>query len=145
MDNLVKPPNDLQKYGIDVKSDGKRRSAIDLLAYPDVKFKDLLKIWPELLKTPEKIARQLEIDTLYTYYLHRQDADIKAFRRDEALKIPNGLCFTNIPGLSNEVKAKLESGRPATLAAASRISGVTPAALTVLLAYVKRGDTRLAS
>ncbi len=145
MGNLIKSPNDIQEYGIDVKSDGKRRSALDLLAYPDVKFKDVQKIWPVLLKTPEKIAKQVEIDTLYTQYLYRQDADIKAFRRDEALKIPNDLNFKNIPGLSNEVQVKLESGKPATLAAASRISGVTPAALTVLLAYVKRGGTRLAS
>lgn len=145
MGRLIKSPNDLQGYGVDVKSDGKRRSATDLLAYPDIMFKDLMNIWPQLHGTPEIIAKQLEIDALYTHYLDRQDADIRAFRRDEALKIPNGLDFTNISGLSNEAKAKLESGRPATLAAASRISGITPAALTVLLAYVKRGDSRLAS
>ena len=78
------------------------------------------------------------------HYLDRQDADIRAFRRDEALKIPNDLDFSNISGLSNEAKTKLEEGRPATLAAASRISGITPAALTVLLAYVKRSNIRLA-
>jgi tRNA uridine 5-carboxymethylaminomethyl modification enzyme len=145
MGGLIKSPNDLQGYGVDVKSDGKRRSAVDLLAYPGIKFKDLISIWPQLQETPKSIAKQLEIDTLYTHYLGRQDADIKAFRRDEALKIPNDLDFSNIPGLSNEVKAKLEIGQPATLAAASRISGITPAALTVLLAYVKRGEARLAS
>jgi len=145
MGNLIKSPNDLKGHGVDVKLDGKRRSAIDLLAYPDIKFKDLIGIWPQLQETPDKIAKQLKIDTLYSHYLDRQNADIKAFRRDEALKIPNGLDFMNIPGLSNEVKAKLESGQPATLAAASRISGVTPAALTVLLAYVRRGEARLAS
>ena len=145
MGNLIKSPNDLQRHGIDVKSDGKRRSAIDLLAYPNIAFKELISIWPELKETPKRIAKQLEIDTLYIHYMDRQDSDIRAFRRDEALKIPNGLDFKNIPGLSNEVKTKLEIGQPATLAAASRISGVTPAALTVLLAYVKRGDVRRAS
>ena len=142
--NLIKTPNDLRGHGIDVKSDGKRRSAMDLLAYPDIKFKNLIDIWPRLHETPEKIAKQLEIDSLYVHYLDRQDADIRAFRRDEALQIPNDLDFSNIPGLSNEAKVKLEEGRPATLAAASRISGITPAALTVLLAYVKRGNIRLA-
>jgi tRNA uridine 5-carboxymethylaminomethyl modification enzyme len=145
MGNLIKSPNELQEHGLDIKSDGKSRSAIDLLAYANVKFGDLIRIWPQLQETPETIAKQLETDTLYSHYLGRQDADIRAFRRDEALKIPNDLDFINIPGLSNEVKAKLKSGQPATLAAASRISGVTPAALTVLLAYVKRGDERLAS
>ena len=143
--NLIKTPNDLRGHGIDVKSDGKRRSAMDLLAYPDITFKNLIDIWPSLKETPEKIAKQLEIDSLYVHYLDRQDADIRAFRRDEALQIPNDLDFSNIPGLSNEAKVKLEEGRPATLAAASRISGITPAALTVLLAYVKRGNIRLAS
>ena len=142
--NLIKTPNDLRGHGIDVKSDGKRRSAMDLLAYPDITFKNLIDIWPSLQETPEKIAKQLEIDSLYVHYLDRQDADIRAFRRDEALQIPNDLDFSNIPGLSNEAKVKLEEGRPATLAAASRISGITPAALTVLLAYVKRGNIRLA-
>ena len=142
--NLIKTPNELQGLGIDVKSDGKRRSAMDLLAYPDVTFKSLINVWPSLQETPEKIAKQLEIDSLYVHYLDRQDADIRAFRRDEALKIPNDLDFSNIPGLSNEAKTKLEEGRPATLAAASRISGITPAALTVLLAYVKRSKIRLA-
>jgi tRNA uridine 5-carboxymethylaminomethyl modification enzyme len=145
MGKLIKSPNDLQRHGVDVKSDGKRRSAVELLAYPEVRFKDLKTIWPELRETPEKIAKQLEIDTLYTHYLGRQDADIRALRRDEALKIPYDLDFSNIPGLSNEAKAKLETGQPATLAAASRISGITPAALTVLLAYVKRGDVMLAN
>ena len=143
--NLIKTPNDLRGHGIDVKSDGKRRSAMDLLAYPDITFKNLIDIWPSLQETPEKIAKQLEIDSLYVHYLDRQDADIRAFRRDEALQIPNDLDFSNIPGLSNEAKVKLEEGRPATLAAASRISGITPAALTVLLAYVKRGNIRLVS
>ncbi|MDE0993416.1 MAG: tRNA uridine-5-carboxymethylaminomethyl(34) synthesis enzyme MnmG, partial [Rhodospirillales bacterium] len=104
--NLIKTPNELQGLGIDVKSDGKRRSAMDLLAYPDVTFKSLINIWPSLQETPEKIAKQLEIDSLYVHYLDRQDADIRAFRRDEALKIPNDLDFSNIPGLSNEAKAK---------------------------------------
>lgn len=145
LDNLVKTPNELQGLGIDVKSDGKRRSATGLLAYPDITFNRLIDIWPHLEETPEDIANQLEIDSLYVQYLGRQNADIKAFRRDEALKIPGDLVFHKIPGLSNEVCAKLNESRPATLAAASRISGITPAALTVLLAYVKRDNTRLAS
>lgn len=144
LDSLIKSPNELQGLGIDVKSDGVRRSAMDMLAYPDITFERLAGFWPTMAGVPEQIAGQLEIEALYVHYLDRQEADIKAFRRDEALKIPEGLDFQPIPGLSNEVKAKLEEGRPATLAAAARISGITPAALTVLLAYVKRGQTRLA-
>ncbi len=143
-DSLVKSPNELQGLGVDVKSDGVRRSAMDLLAYPDMSFDRVADLWPSLQAVPETVARQLEIEALYVRYLDRQEADIKAFRRDEALKIPDDLDFQPIPGLSNEVKAKLQEGRPATLAAAARISGITPAALTVLLAYVKRGQTRLA-
>lgn len=145
LDNLIMSPNALQAQGVDVKSDGKRRSAAALLAYPDMTFNRLIEIWPQLNDAPNEIAKQLEIDCLYVQYLERQNADIKAFRRDEALKIPEGLDFKKIPGLSNEVCAKLDEGRPSTLASASRISGITPAALTVLLAYVKRGKTRLAS
>ncbi|NQW01507.1 MAG: tRNA uridine-5-carboxymethylaminomethyl(34) synthesis enzyme MnmG [Rhodospirillales bacterium] len=145
LDNLIKSPSELQGLAIDVKSDGKRRSATELLSYPDISFTRLIEIWPSLRETPEIIASQLEIDSLYVHYLDRQNADIKAFRRDEALKIPDGLDYMSIPGLSNEVKAKLDLSRPATLAAAARISGITAAALTVLLAHVKRRHTRLAS
>jgi len=143
--NLDKTPNELQSLGFDVKSDGKRRSALALLAYPDMTLTRLNDVWPGLQDIPDELAKQLEIDALYVRYLDRQDADIKAFRRDEALKIPATLNFKQVPGLSNEVQLKLEEAKPATLAAASRISGITPAALTVLLAYVKRRDTRLAS
>lgn len=143
--NLDKTPNELQGLGIAVKSDGKRRTALALLAYPDMTLNRLSGVWPELNKIPFDLAKQLEIDALYVQYLGRQDADIRAFRRDEALKIPGALSFKNIPGLSTEAQLKLEEAKPATLAAASRISGITPAALTVLLAYVKRSETRLAS
>jgi len=115
-----------------------RRSAKTLLSYPEVSLNDLIKIWPELSEIPQDIAGQIEIDATYSAYLIRQDADILAFRKDENLLLPKGLDYSAIGGLSNEVREKLLSARPATLGSAARISGVTPSALNSLLRYVKR-------
>ncbi|CCQ75610.1 tRNA uridine-5-carboxymethylaminomethyl(34) synthesis enzyme MnmG [Magnetospira sp. QH-2] len=132
-------PNDLRDHGVAVNQDGIRRSGYDLLAYPDMDMVQLRRIWPEALAPVSAVVgRQLEIEALYSAYLDRQAADIKAFRRDEALALPEDLDYGSLASLSNEVRLKLEEARPATLGAASRISGVTPAALTALLGHVKR-------
>jgi tRNA uridine 5-carboxymethylaminomethyl modification enzyme len=102
----------------------------------------LTAIWPELGRLPAAIAEQIEIDARYAGYLERQQADIVTLRKDEALEIPADLDYTRVGGLSNEVRGKLLQVRPATLAAAARIPGITPAALTALLGYVKRGEAR---
>ncbi|MCW9036187.1 MAG: tRNA uridine-5-carboxymethylaminomethyl(34) synthesis enzyme MnmG, partial [Rhodospirillales bacterium] len=138
VNRLKATPNDLNMKGIKVNQDGVRRSVSQLLAYPDVDFAKVTEIWPELSTISQPIAEQLEIEGTYSGYLQRQDADIQAFRRDESLKIPIDLDFSIIDGLSNEVKKKLDETRPDTLGAAARISGVTPAALTALLGYVRR-------
>ncbi|MGH7054962.1 MAG: tRNA uridine-5-carboxymethylaminomethyl(34) synthesis enzyme MnmG, partial [Stellaceae bacterium] len=96
------------------------------------------RIWPELAAVPPEIAEQLEIDARYAGYLERQERDIAAYRRDEALLLPAELDYAAIGGLSHEVRDKLAEARPATLGAAARISGVTPAALVALLKHVKR-------
>ena len=145
MAELTESPNSLKAQGLSINQDGVRRTAMEVLAYPDVDFQGLVKFWPELAEVSPEIARQLEIEATYSSYLARQEADILAFRRDEALAIPDGLEFTAIPGLSTEVCSKLAEARPATLGAAARISGITPAALTVLLGYVKRNDRRLSA
>ncbi len=145
MAELTDSPNSLQAQGLSINQDGVRRTAMEVLAYPDVDFEALTKFWPELAEVAPKMARQLEIEATYSSYLARQEADILAFRRDEALAIPDGLEFAAIPGLSSEVRSKLDQARPATLGAAARISGVTPAALTVLLGYVKRNERRLSA
>jgi len=139
---LAATPNELSRQGIHVNQDGARRSARDLLAYPEVDLARLAEVWRELAAITGAVAEQMEIEGKYAGYLDRQDADIRAFRRDEALQIPSDLDYAAIAGLSNEVRQKLEAARPATLGAAARISGVTPAALTALLGHVKRRDSR---
>lgn len=132
-------PNALAKHGLTINQDGQRRTAIDLLRYPDIGWCDLIKVWPELDAVAPAIREQVEIDALYAGYMSRHDADIAAYRKDEALEIPAGFDYSRVGSLSNEVRAKLEQTRPATLGAASRIPGVTPAAVVALLRYVKRG------
>lgn len=135
-------PTALRAAGLPVSDDGQRRTAGDLLAYPDVSVERLAAHWPELGDIPPVIAEQLEIDARYRHYLQRQAADVRTFQRDQAMELPADLDFAAIAGLSNEVVAKLAAARPASLAAAARISGVTPAALTVLLGHVRRAQDR---
>ena len=139
---LTLTPNEAARHGIVVNKDGRRRSAHDLLGYPDVDLTVLQAIWPELGAFRPDVAEQIEIDGRYAGYMDRQDADILAFRRDEALILPSGLDYSAISGLSTEVRDKLAHARPGTLGAAARIPGVTPAALTALLGHVKRGHSR---
>ncbi len=132
-------PNLLAKEGIKVNMDGVRRSAFDLLRYPDVTLPVLARIWPELeSEVLPAIAAQIEIEARYAGYIERQDADIRAFRRDEALKLSDQLDYASVPSLSNEVVQILSASKPETLGAAGRLPGVTPAALVALLRYVKR-------
>ena len=131
-------PSALAKRGIAINQDGVSRSALDLLAYPEIGWDRLVGLWPELSVTPPDIAEQLTIDARYTGYLARQRQDIVAYRRDEALELPADMDYGAVGSLSNEVRQKLLAHRPATLGQAARISGVTPAALVALLKYVRR-------
>lgn len=135
---LGSSPNALRRQGIKVTANGARRTAADLLAYPGIDLNRLAALWPELGEIRSDVAEQLEIEAHYVGYLARQEADIRAFRRDEALALPAGLDYAAIGGLSIEARDKLAATRPATLGAASRIAGVTPAALVALLRYVHR-------
>ena len=135
---ITATPNELSKHGLKIKKDGVRRSALDLLAYPEITVARLAKIWPELEALKPETAEQLETNGQYSGYLNRQEADIRAFRSDEALTLPADLNYEKIGGLSTEVKSKLGDAKPATLGAAARISGVTPVALTALLGHVQR-------
>ena len=130
-------PNEAQKLGISVRLDGTRRTALDLLSLPGIDVGALARIWPDILRFAPDIVEQLEIDAQYAGYLDRQEADILAFRRDEALSLPADLDYRVIAGLSTEVIQKLGSIRPITLGQAARIDGVTPAALTIVLAHVR--------
>ncbi len=139
---LTLTPNEAAHRGINIRQDGVRRSVIDLLALPDVNWAILAAIWPVLEGTAPDVIEQLEIDARYAGYLERQDADILAFRRDEALMLPESLDYTGICGLSTECRLKLAAVRPRTLGQAARIDGVTPAALTLVLAHVRAGARR---
>ena len=135
---LKASPSALAKRGIVINQDGVPRSALDLLAYPEIVWTRLAELWPELAPTAADIAEQLTIDARYAGYLGRQREDISAYRRDEALGLPDDLDYGAIGSLSNEVRQKLQAHRPATLGQAARISGVTPAALVALLKFVRR-------
>ncbi|ABI67244.1 glucose inhibited division protein A [Maricaulis maris MCS10] len=136
--NLSLTPNEARDKGLSVNADGKRRAVTELLAYPDVGWDRLVGIWPELGRVSPSVSEQIEIDALYAGYIDRQQADILAFRRDEAVRLPRDLDYSGIGGLSNEAREKLERARPETLGQAARIEGVTPGALTAVLAHVKR-------
>jgi tRNA uridine 5-carboxymethylaminomethyl modification enzyme len=131
-------PPALQRHGITVNEDGITRSAAELLAYPGIELTWLARIRPELASVMPEIAEQLEIDARYAGYLERQERDIASFRRDEALLLPDDLDYRSVGSLSREICDKLAAARPATLGAAARISGVTPAALVALLRHVRR-------
>ncbi|MFN9926618.1 MAG: tRNA uridine-5-carboxymethylaminomethyl(34) synthesis enzyme MnmG, partial [Phenylobacterium sp.] len=135
---LTLTPAEAARAGLPVKADGQRRTLSELLAYPTITFEDLVRVWPEIGAWSPEVREQIEIDAGYAGYLDRQAADVEAFRRDEALRLPAGLDYTAIGGLSNEVREKLAAIRPATLGQAGRIEGVTPGALTALLAHVRR-------
>lgn len=136
--SLSASPSKLAGQGLQVRLDGQARSAFDLLAYPDIGFDQLAVIWPELSAISPQARETLEIEGRYQGYLQRQQRDIDAFRREEHQHLSPSLDYDSVGGLSNEVRAKLKSVRPMTLGAASRIPGVTPAAIVALLAYVSK-------
>ena len=140
IDQLNILPVELERKGFKVNQDGVRRSALDLLRYPEIGMDDLKSLWPQLGDIPADIIEQLEIDGRYAGYIQRQEADISAFRRDEALQLPKDLDYGRVGSLSNEMQLKLGQHRPDTLGAAARIPGVTPAALVALLRHVRRRD-----
>ncbi len=134
-------PKQWAKLGVQLNQDGVKRSAADILSLPGMGIQRLAQILPDFPKFRQDVAEQLEIEARYVGYIDRQSADIRAFRKDEALKLPEDINFDKIGGLSAEARQKLVLGKPATLGAAARIPGVTPAALTALLRYVRRAKS----
>jgi tRNA uridine 5-carboxymethylaminomethyl modification enzyme len=139
--SLTLTPNEAGRHGLSLNKDGQRRSAFELLAYPEVGWAQVRSIWPELSAIDPAIAIHLEIDAKYDVYLSRQRADVDAFRRDEGLVLGD-VDYGAVPGLSNEVRAKLQEVRPWTVGQAGRIDGMTPAALGILAAYLRRESRR---
>jgi tRNA uridine 5-carboxymethylaminomethyl modification enzyme len=138
---LTITPNEAAKHGLALNRDGHRRSAFELLAYPEIGWSELQTIWPQLSAVDPSIAIHLEIDAKYDVYLKRQTADVDAFRRDEGLLLTD-IDYSDVPGLSNEARSKLEAARPRTVGQAGRLDGLTPAALGILAAYLRREARR---
>jgi len=143
--SLTLTPSEAAQRGLSLRKDGQRRSAFELLSYPDIDIDDLTQVWPQFGGLDRKIAEQLQIDAKYEVYLSRQAADVESYRRDESLVLADDLDYGALPGLSNEVRHKLHAHRPRTIGQAGRIDGITPAALTLLVAHVRRRHCKLPS
>jgi tRNA uridine 5-carboxymethylaminomethyl modification enzyme len=135
-------PTEANRYGLALRKDGQRRTAFELLSYPDIGIADLARIWPSFGQLAPKIAEQIEIDAKYDVYLSRQAADVESYRRDESLALPEDIDYGALSGLSNEVRHKLQAHRPRTVGQAGRIDGITPVALTLLVAHLRRAKSR---
>lgn len=145
LDSILVSPNQAAAAAIKVNADGRRRSLYELLSYPDVSWDRLAVIWPELDSVPVSIRVQVENDARYQNYLEKQASQIQLIEKEERASIPRDIDYRNIPGLSAELSGKLEVVRPASIGQAGRIEGMTPAALAVLLAAIKKGSFRKAS
>jgi tRNA uridine 5-carboxymethylaminomethyl modification enzyme len=136
--SIAVTPNEADRFGIVLNRDGQRRTAFDLLSYPNISTDQVARVWPGLNALAPAIAEQLAIDAKYSVYLDRQREDAERFRRDETLRLPEAMDFDVIPGLSNELRVKLQTVRPQTLGHANRIEGMTPAALGLLALHARR-------
>jgi len=144
LDNLATSPSEARKAGLAINEDGKRRTAFELMSYPNLEIEDLARLWPELADIPSDVLEQVGIDAQYAVYLDRQKADIESTRRDEQRIIPDDLDYMAIPGLSMELRHKLSQQRPQSIAQAQAMDGMTPAAITLILAIIRRGTIRKA-
>ncbi|MFA6279535.1 MAG: tRNA uridine-5-carboxymethylaminomethyl(34) synthesis enzyme MnmG [Bdellovibrionales bacterium] len=143
MDALTATPQELAQAGFKINQDGIRRSARELLAHQEFSFERLEGYWPALKALSPAVKAQMEIESAYAGYIQQQEADIRAYRRDEALTLPADLDYGAVGGLSTEIRQKLEAVRPETLGTAGRIPGVTPAAIMALLRFTKRRKERV--
>lgn len=136
--NLSITPNQLKTHGLNINQDGIRRTAFELLNYSGIGFKGICQIWPELKEIEGDVLTQLETEAMYAGYLERQELDIASFKKEEEMRIPDDMDFDHLPSLSAEIKVKLKTIRPHTIGAASRIQGMTPAAVIALMAHIKK-------
>ena len=140
--SLSLSPNEAKKAGLKLNQDGRPRSAFELLSYPDISWSDLLPIWPQMSKIASATQKIIEVDARYAVYLDRQERDIKNYNKEQALKIPRDFDFSAVGGLSNEITQKLETHQPLTLGQATKIDGMTPAALMILIAHIKKAAVK---
>ncbi|MBA4796809.1 MAG: tRNA uridine-5-carboxymethylaminomethyl(34) synthesis enzyme MnmG [Rhizobiales bacterium] len=142
---LLASPNEMAAVGVSVNQDGRRRSAREILSYPEISWADVVRVWPELANENGKIAEAVEIDCLYHVYLERQASDVADVRAEENREIASDFDYLALSGLSNELKAKLTAQRPLNVAQAARIEGMTPAAVALLVAHLRKNTSKLAS
>ncbi len=142
LEGLTLTPNEAARHGLEINRDGKRRSAFELLSFPDIDIRRLAAIWPAAGSIAPAIAAQLQVDASYAAYVDRQEADVVAFRKEESVRIPPDFDFGAVTSLSTEIRQRLEKVRPATLAQAGRMEGMTPAALMLLLAHLRKAPGR---
>ena len=138
LNDLFVTPTQLTKHSINVSQDGVVKTAFKLLTYPNIEFSNLIEVWPELSNVSDNIRSILSTEAKYQFYLLRQSDDIKLFKQYESLKIPSKMNYEAIGNLSNEAKEKLSYSLPSTIGAASRIAGVTPAAIIALIVYLRK-------
>ena len=131
-------PSEAQKHGIALNLDGQRRTAFELMSYASIALDDIRRVWPQFAAFSPAIAEQIEIDAKYAVYLSRQTSDVASYRRDESFVLPDDLDYAVMPGLSNEAKQKLLAAKPRTIGHAARLDGITPAALTLIVANVRK-------
>jgi tRNA uridine 5-carboxymethylaminomethyl modification enzyme len=131
-------PQEAAQHGLSLNRDGIRRSAFQLLSYPDLDWATLARVWPEMREVEPSVADRLASDAQYAVYMDRQRADVAAFKRDEAILLDEGIDYATLSGLSQELRGKLAAVQPTTLGQAARIEGITPAAITLLAAYARR-------
>ena len=137
-DELYTTPQKLESLGINIKNDGTKRTAFNAMSYIDVSRETVNNIWPQLVSMPDDVFEQIEIEARYAGYIKRQMADIEVFKKDENLHLQDDIDYSKIGGLSREMVAKLSKVKPSTIGEASRIPGVTPAAITAILGYIKK-------
>ena len=142
---LKTSPNQLAKKGITINHDGKKRSLIELLSFSNISFSKLESIWPEIKRIDSDTKEQIEIEAVYAGYLDRQRAEVEDYKKEEGLKIPKSINYKKVGSLSNEVVEKLTNIRPQTLGEASRISGITPAAIIAILRFIKKNKNKKAA
>ncbi|MBL0374148.1 tRNA uridine-5-carboxymethylaminomethyl(34) synthesis enzyme MnmG [Rhizobium sp. KVB221] len=141
LQSLALTPNEASKHGLHLNHDGQRRSAYELLSHPGFDLAALAKVWPELTAVSKRSREAMEIEATYSVYMNRQAADIAEVRREEDKTIPADFDFNALPGLSNELKQKLSRARPANIAQAARLDGMTPAAISLLLVAMRKFST----
>ena len=145
LQDLSLSPSEAEKHGLALNKDGIRRTAFQLLSYPDISLDNVVAVWPELTMHGRSILEAAAVDAAYAVYLERQRQEIEEQRREECRLIPDDFIYDDLPGLSQELKSKLQRVRPRSIGHAERIEGMTPAAIALLLAHLRKGGKSVAA